>query len=125
MTPQDGKNLNRCFPGDPDGTCSDVLAHHVFEQLIRPSDALIDLHGGDMVEALEPFTLYDESPVDARAREMALAFGLPYVTARRPATRSAAQPARRPRRRASPPSRRSAAASASSKSGPWRRTLPG
>jgi predicted deacylase len=79
VTPQDGKNLNRCFPGDPDGTFSDVLAHHVFEQLIRPSDALIDLHGGDMVEALEPFTLYDESPVDGRARDMALAFGLPYV----------------------------------------------
>jgi hypothetical protein len=79
LVPVDGKNLNRCFPGDPDGTFSDVLAHHVFEQLIRPSDALIDLHGGDMVEALEPFTLYDESPVDTRAREMALAFGLPYV----------------------------------------------
>ena len=31
VTPQDGKNLNRCFPGDPDGTFSDVLAHHLFE----------------------------------------------------------------------------------------------
>src|SRR2546426_9373837 len=29
VVPQDGKNLNRCFPGSPDGTFSDVLAHHV------------------------------------------------------------------------------------------------
>jgi uncharacterized protein len=79
VTPEDGKNLNRCFPGDPDGTFSEVLAHHVFEQLIRPSDALVDLHGGDMVEALEPFTLYDESPVEERSRAMAAAYGLRYV----------------------------------------------
>jgi predicted deacylase len=62
VTPGDGKNLNRCFPGDPGGTVSDVLAHHVFTELIEPADALIDLHGGDLVEALEPFTLYDEGP---------------------------------------------------------------
>ena len=76
---QDGKNLNRCFPGDPDGTFSDVLAHAVFERLIAPADVLLDLHGGDMVEALEPFTLYDESAVEDRARELAIAFGLLYV----------------------------------------------
>jgi uncharacterized protein len=79
VTPQDGKNLNRCFPGDPNGTFSDVLAHHIFQRLIAPSDHLIDLHGGDLVEALEPFTLYDESPVQAHAHAMALAFGLRHV----------------------------------------------
>ena len=66
--PQDGKNLNRCFPGSQDGTYSDVLARHVFDTLIAPSDFLLDLHGGDMVEALEPFSLYDESPVEEQAR---------------------------------------------------------
>ena len=30
VVPEDGKNLNRCFPGSPDGKFSDVLAHHVF-----------------------------------------------------------------------------------------------
>ena len=79
ITPEDGKNLNRCFPGNPDGTFSEVLAHHVFEQLICSGDALIDLHGGDMVEALEPFTLYDESQVEDRSRAMAAAYGLRYV----------------------------------------------
>ncbi|HEV8685855.1 MAG TPA: succinylglutamate desuccinylase/aspartoacylase family protein, partial [Gaiellaceae bacterium] len=79
VMPQDRKNLNRCFPGSLDGTFSEVLAHFVFEELIAPSDYLLDLHGGDMVEALEPFALYDESSVEEQARDLAIAFGLPYV----------------------------------------------
>ncbi len=79
VVPQDGKNLNRCFPGAPHGTFSEVLAHSVFDQLIAPSNYLLDLHGGDMVEELEPFTLYDESAVEERARGLAVAFGLSYV----------------------------------------------
>jgi predicted deacylase len=79
VSPADGKNLNRCFPGDPDGTYSDQLAHHVYAELIAPADALVDLHGGDLVEALEPFSLYDASPVEETARAMGIAFGLPYL----------------------------------------------
>ena len=79
VSPADRKNLNRCFPGDPGGTYSDQLAHHVHADVIAPADALIDLHGGDLVEALEPFALYDGSPVEETARAMAVAFGLPYV----------------------------------------------
>jgi uncharacterized protein len=79
VVPEDGKNLNRCFPGDPDGTFSDVLAHAVFERLIAPADALLDLHGGDMVEALEPFALYDSSAVEDQARGLAISFGMPYI----------------------------------------------
>ena len=79
VSPADGKNPNRCFPGDPDGTYSEQLAHHVFTELIAPSDALVDVHGGDLVEALEPFTLFDESPVADRAREMAVGYGIQYV----------------------------------------------
>jgi predicted deacylase len=79
VVPQDGKNLNRCFPGSHDGTFSDVLARHLFDEFIAPSDVMLDLHGGDMVESLEPFTLYDESPVEEQARALAIAFDLPYV----------------------------------------------
>ena len=90
VVPEDGKNLNRCFPGSPDGTLHDVLAHHVFDELIAPSDVLIDLHGGDMVEALEPFTLYDESPVAEEAQAIGDLFRLPLhrpLTCRRCADR--------------------------------------
>jgi predicted deacylase len=79
VVPQDGKNLNRSFPGTRDGTYTDALAADIYEALIAPADALLDLHGGDLVEALEPFALYDAGPVEARARELALAFGMGYV----------------------------------------------
>jgi uncharacterized protein len=84
LVPDDGKNLNRCFPGNPDGTLADRLAHAAFTQLIRGSDALIDVHAGDMVEALEPFALYDAGPAEARALELATAYGLGYVIRQEP-----------------------------------------
>ncbi|HEY6891413.1 MAG TPA: succinylglutamate desuccinylase/aspartoacylase family protein [Solirubrobacter sp.] len=75
VVPADGKNLNRAFPGDPDGTYTDRLAHDIQTKLIEPADAFIDLHGGDLVEALEPFALY----ANPAGRDLALAMGLPYV----------------------------------------------
>ncbi len=84
VVPDDGKNLNRCFPGNPDGTVADRLAHAAFTQLIEGSDALIDVHAGDMVEALEPFALYDTGAAEARALEMAAAYGLGYVIRQEP-----------------------------------------
>jgi uncharacterized protein len=79
VVPEDGKNLNRCFPGDPAGTLAERLAHATFTQLITGSDALIDAHAGDMVEALQPFALYDAGATEDRARAMATAYGLGYV----------------------------------------------
>jgi uncharacterized protein len=84
VVPDDGKNLNRCFPGDPAGTLADRLAHAAFTQLIVGSDALVDVHAGDMVEALEPFALYDAGPSEARALELATAYGLGYVIRQEP-----------------------------------------
>ena len=84
LVPDDGKNLNRCFPGNPDGTLADQLAHAAFTQLIQGSDALIDVHAGDLVEALEPFALYDKGPAEARALELATAYGLGYVIRQEP-----------------------------------------
>src|SRR6516165_8928548 len=84
VVPDDGKNLNRCFPGDPAGTLADRLAYAAFTQLISGSDAYIDAHCGDMVEALEPFALYDAGPAEAGARGLAVAYGLPYVIRQEP-----------------------------------------
>jgi uncharacterized protein len=79
VAPEDGRNLNRSFPGDPAGTFTEVLVHHVFAEFISGSDVLIDLHGGDVVEALEPFALLDDSPVRETAQRLARAYGLRYV----------------------------------------------
>ena len=79
VVPADGKNLNRSFPGSYDGSYTDALARSIFDRIIEPADVLLDLHGGDMVEALEPFAIYDASPHEERTQAIALAFGLPYV----------------------------------------------
>lgn len=87
VCPVDGKNPNRFFPGDPKGTFTDVMDDAIFRAVIAPADALIDLHGGDMVEALVPFTIYSESgnaETDARSAALGRAFGLPYLVASRP-----------------------------------------
>ena len=84
VVPDDGKNLNRCFPGDPEGTLADRLAYDTFTKVIQGSDALIDMHTGDMVEALQPFALYDTGPAEARAHDMATAYGLGYVIRQEP-----------------------------------------
>lgn len=88
VCPIDGKNPNRFFPGDPNGTFTDVMDDAIFRAVIAPSDALIDLHGGDMVEALMPFTIYSGAGDEAtRQRSSALgrAIGLPYLVESRPA----------------------------------------
>jgi predicted deacylase len=87
VCPVDGKNPNRFFPGNPDGTFSEVMDDAIFQTVIDPADILIDLHGGDMVEALIPFSIYSVSgneDVDARSIALGKAFGLPYLVASRP-----------------------------------------
>src|SRR5579875_1109954 len=70
----DGNNINRMFPGDPNGDPAQRLAAWLFDNLIHPSDYFVDMHGGDMIEALVPFAGYLESGnkrVDETSRKMA------------------------------------------------------
>ena len=53
--PVDGKNLNRCYPGDPEGTISERIAHAITTEVIEPADCLLDLHCGDGNESLRPY----------------------------------------------------------------------
>ena len=88
VCPIDGKNPNRFFPGDPNGTFTEVMDDAVFRAVVAPSDALIDLHGGDMVEDLFPFTIYSglgDEPTMAASRALGAAFGLPYLVKSTPA----------------------------------------
>ncbi len=56
--PLDGQNLNRIFPGNPQGTVSFVMAHRLVELLSSWGQWHIDLHGGDASEWLNPFAIY-------------------------------------------------------------------
>lgn len=83
VCPVDGVNPNRVFPGDPRGTYSEQLVYALTHQFIAPADAYIDLHGGDIVEDLVPFSIVrrGDEPVDEKAAELATVFGLPYLLA--------------------------------------------
>ena len=82
VNPLDGRNLNRCFPGDAAGSPTERLARWLTDHVIAGSDAFLDMHCGDMNEALVSFTGIEDTgdaAVDARSRELADAYGLRYL----------------------------------------------
>jgi len=80
--PYDWKNLNRVFPGDPQGTISQRIAFVLKKEVIEKCDYLIDLHCGDGNEALIPYAYWmikGKQEIDKVTKEMLLAFGLKYI----------------------------------------------
>jgi N-alpha-acetyl-L-2,4-diaminobutyrate deacetylase len=46
LSPLDGKNLNRSFPGRADGTVTEMIAHYLTTVLFPLADIVIDMHTG-------------------------------------------------------------------------------
>ena len=81
-SPVDGKNLNRMYPGDPDGSVSQRIAHLVTSEVMDKADYLIDLHAGDGNEALRPFVympVTGDTELDEASKGLAMAFGLDHI----------------------------------------------
>jgi uncharacterized protein len=82
ICPLDGKNPNRVFPGNAHGTASEQIADWLFRNVITQATHYVDLHGGDLIEALVPFTIFSRSGdnrVDERSQEMAKVFGIRFL----------------------------------------------
>ncbi|MEM6801022.1 MAG: M14 family metallopeptidase [Bacteroidota bacterium] len=81
--PLDGKNLNRSFPGAPNGTSTDRIAHFISEEVIAKCDYFLDMHGGDAPEDLMPYSAYyqnDNSPeISKKGKEMAMHMGFDHI----------------------------------------------
>src|SRR4051794_3676827 len=80
--PEDGLNLNRQFPGRATGTVSQRLAACVMAELAARADAWVDLHGVDIHEELEPFTIYSAGAAPAvrdESARLAAAYGIRYL----------------------------------------------
>jgi len=77
--PWDGKNLNRVYPGKPDGTVTERIAHAITTEIIARADYLADMHSGDGNENLLAYNYWNKLGLDPRAdsigREMAQAWG--------------------------------------------------
>ncbi len=82
ICPLDGKNPNRFFPGNPNGTASEQLDDWLVQNVMKQGNYYVDLHGGDLNEALVPFTLFQKfgnAQVDKTSLEMAQVFGIRYL----------------------------------------------
>jgi predicted deacylase len=80
VSPFDGVNLNRAFPGDPDGTPSQQIAHYVSSVLVPMADAIMDLHsGGYSMRMLPTAIIYRPSTPELLERVIgaARAWGCP------------------------------------------------
>jgi predicted deacylase len=77
-SPVDGANMNRAFPGDPDGGPTAQLAHYVEQELLPRCQAAVDLHsGGTASEYLPCAYVYAGGPMAEAKMRLARAFGAP------------------------------------------------
>jgi len=82
LNPVDGKNMNRFYPGKPDGTQTERASWAIARQVVEKCDYLIDLHGGDLDENLRRYSYLattGKAAQDATSRALVLAFGLDHI----------------------------------------------
>jgi predicted deacylase len=81
VSPIDDGNLNRSFPGDPNGTPTAMIAHYIEDVLLPMCEYAIDLHsGGSSLEYVAHAHARNHEDESIRTKTLALieAFGAPY-----------------------------------------------
>ncbi|WP_018916394.1 N(2)-acetyl-L-2,4-diaminobutanoate deacetylase DoeB [Vreelandella zhanjiangensis] len=81
-SPMDKGNLNRSFPGDPNGSVTLQIADYFTRVLVPMSDVVLDLHSGGRTLDILPFGashVLDDKAQQQAALEGAKAFGAPYA----------------------------------------------
>ncbi|AZO80175.1 MULTISPECIES: succinylglutamate desuccinylase/aspartoacylase family protein [unclassified Bosea (in: a-proteobacteria)] len=81
LSPVDNRDMNRCFPGNPKGTFSEMLAHFVDAVLLPLVDISVDLHtAGHSGDSALSTNMHYVADTALRERTMAAAaaFGAPY-----------------------------------------------
>ncbi|MPZ12567.1 MAG: N-alpha-acetyl diaminobutyric acid deacetylase DoeB, partial [Kiloniellaceae bacterium] len=81
-SPIDGGNLNRLFPGKPDGTITQKIADYVTTALLPLADVVVDLHSGGKTLEFVPYAACHRLPQDpdleAGCAAAMQAFNAPY-----------------------------------------------
>lgn len=82
-SPVDGKNPNRQFPGNKEGTLSERIADIITSQIIDQSDYLLDLHGGELNEEILHYISFEygcpDNSVCEKTKFLAHSFGGYYI----------------------------------------------
>ena len=77
-SPIDDGNLNRAFPGDPNGTPTFAIAHYFESELLSRADYMLDLHSGGSSLMYIPSALArhsEDAVIESKQIEMVKAFG--------------------------------------------------
>ena len=77
----DSGNLNRTFPGRPDGTVTEKIADYFQRHLLPISDYVLDIHAGGRTLDFLPFAaihVLSDAQQQARCEAAMRAFGAPY-----------------------------------------------
>jgi len=80
-SPIDRGNLNRSFPGAPDGTVTQKIADYVQRTLLPMADIVLDFHSGGRTLDFLPFCaahVLPDKAQEARAMAAVAAFGAPF-----------------------------------------------
>ena len=75
----DRRDLNRAFPGNPNGSVASIVAAEVFGRVIKDCSYVIDLHTGSNLRTNMPQVRVDTG--NAKAVELAYNFGIGIVVA--------------------------------------------
>jgi predicted deacylase len=82
LSPIDGKNMNRAFPGRADDTLTGMIAHYVSSVLFPMAELVVDIHSGGRSAHFLPSVNMHRVPDDEQMRKMiaaGMAWGAPYV----------------------------------------------
>jgi predicted deacylase len=82
VNPVDRKGMNAAYPGSRSGTQTERALALVAEQVVRPADVIVDLHGGDLDEDLRPYSYWmrsGNSAQDSASKLLDERFGLDMV----------------------------------------------
>ena len=72
VSPVDGLNFNRTFPGDPRGTITQQISAYVTDHILPLGDAFLDLHsGGSSLDILPSAIIEPSDDPDLRRRNVA------------------------------------------------------
>lgn len=70
LSPLDGGNMNRAFPGNPRGTITERIADFVSRELIPRCDVVVDLHSGGRSLNFIPCAFVPVQKTDAATQEI-------------------------------------------------------
>ena len=82
VSPLDGVNMNRAFPGNPSGTISSRMAYFMTTEILERADIVIDIHSaGAPMEVFRTMSFHQvhDAELFQQFRETAMLFGTPFV----------------------------------------------